>query len=115
MSIISFGRIAPFPLLILMLAFYSYRMYQRGVYTSLIIRMTIATALIMVAVISAVPRPVPFWLHSLGTAAMHYSVFMTYICIDQLLNNKPYQPAYRTKLFLLVTLISAVVAFADYQ
>ena len=53
------------------------------------------------------------WLHALSVASLHYSLFLIYCAVDQLLNNRCW-PTTTRKLFLVTTTVVLIGSTLDY-
>lgn len=81
---------------------------------SILLKLMLIGVLVVILLITALSNPVPAWVVVLRIFAIHFSLFLTSITIDQVLNNKPYQSILyhkRVPFFMMLASTGALLAY----
>ncbi len=112
LSLIALGRFTILPLITLSALVFTVKVYQHRRHPMLMQFLGGAIGM-LIAALSALPNPIIWWLHLLGTISMHYSVLCFYVGIDHLLHATPERPIVTRPVFLLTTACTSATTLLD--
>lgn len=117
MDVLMMNQFPKVLIICILVVYFGYRLSQNpdAIGRTMIVKLLLSALLGILALSTASPNYHPWWLYFLRTSLMNYSIVLAYLAIDQMLNNKPYQPILKHKLFLSITALSIVALILDYM
>lgn len=84
---------------------FGYRILQDRdrVVWSMMFKVLINNMLMLIAMISSLPSPVPLWLYLIRVFCVQFGTLFLYIAVEQFFNNRPYQPLLRNRHFVVIS------------
>lgn len=74
----------------------------------------LSSALMIVAIVSAIPKPVTWWSHLFRVISLHYCLLFSYIAIEHIVKERVFVPIVRNPMSILTTIVTILVVCIDY-
>src|SRR5436853_7559252 len=116
MYFVTIDRLGVIVTFVVFVSVYTYRIYRKSTIAgkSAIIKIIIFSGLMLMPSIAKLGL-VPGWMQiPLIVGPQYYGAFFAYLAVDQIINNKFYQPIIRNRLFLIVVILHLVTLMLGY-
>jgi hypothetical protein len=75
----------------------------------------LSSVLMIVAIISAIPKPVTWWSHLFRVVSLNYCLLFSYIAVEHIVKERMFVPIVRNPMSILTTVVTILVIYIDYH